>query len=169
MTRKKVSSVHPNASGEASSRTMYRSRTRSRTGLLYHRRVSRLAGCPTRSRLVGLAMPGPAALVTERPDAAGPADRLDQFRQLARAHASLGHGDADGSPDAYREMYALLDEEIVESLGTGGLYASAGFLQDRLRAVCEGLGRGAGRGRRGWRAVGGGLQMREGPRGHSAP
>src|SRR2546426_8018129 len=144
MTRKNVRSAHPNASGETSSRTIYRSRTRSRTGLLYHRRVSRLSRCPTRTLLVGLAMLGAAALVTERPDAAGPADRLDQFRQLARAHASLGHGDADGSPDAYREMYALLDEEIVESLGTGGLYASAGFLQDRLGAVRGGLGAGPG-------------------------
>ncbi len=29
-------------------------------------------------------------------------------------------------------MYALLDEEVVENLATGGPYASAGFLQDRL-------------------------------------
>src|SRR5881409_2554353 len=117
MTRKKVSSVHPNASGAASSRTMYRSRTRSRTGLLYHRRVSRLSGSPTRTLLVGLAMLG-AALVTERPDAAGPVDRLDQFRQLARSHASLGHGDAGESPDAYRDMYVLLDKKIIKNLNT---------------------------------------------------
>ena len=70
--------------------------------------------------LAGLAMLGTAALVTDRPDAAGPVDRLDQFRTLGRAR-SLGHGAPDGSPDAYREMYALLDEEIVESLGAGGV------------------------------------------------
>ena len=89
--------------------------------------------------LAGLAMLGTAALTTDRPDAAGPADRLDQFRTLARAR-SVGNGTPDGSPDAYREMYALLDEEIVESLGTGGLYASTGFLQDRLDAFGEAWG-----------------------------
>src|SRR3989442_121839 len=87
-----------------------------------------------RTLLVVFGMLGAAAIVTKGPDAADPVDRLDQFRQLARSHASLGHGDAAESPDAYRDMYALLDEEIVESLGAGGLYASAGFLQDRLDA-----------------------------------
>src|SRR5881628_3659289 len=162
MTRKNVRSAQPNASGAASSRTMYRSRTRSRTGLLYHRRVSRLSGCPTRTLLVGLAMLG-AALVTERPDAAGPVDRLDQFRQLARSHASLGHGDAGESPDAYRDMYALLDEEIVESLGAGGLYASAGFLQDRLDAFGEAWGAAAVDVLRVGRLVVGAFQMSDAP------
>jgi hypothetical protein len=96
--------------------------------------------CPTRRALVGLAILVAAALVTERPDAAGPVDRLDQFRQLARAQNSLGNGDANGSSDTYRDMYALLDEEIVESLGTGGLYASPAFLQDRLDAFGEAWG-----------------------------
>jgi len=90
--------------------------------------------------LVGLVMLGATALTTDRPDAAGPVDRLDQFRQLARSRASLGNGAADASPDAYRDLYALLDEEIVESLGTGGLYASPGFLQDRLDAFGEAWG-----------------------------
>ena len=90
--------------------------------------------------LVGLTLLGAAVLATERPDAAGPLDRLDQFRQLARAHSALGLGETDASPDAYRGMYALLDEEIVESLGTGGLYASTGFLQDRLDAFGEAWG-----------------------------
>ena len=89
--------------------------------------------------LAGLAMLGTAALSTDRLDAAGPVDRLDQFRMLARARF-LANGSADNSPDGYREMYALLDEEIVESLGTGGLYASPGFLQDRLDAFGEAWG-----------------------------
>jgi len=88
--------------------------------------------------LAGLAMLG-TAFLTDRLDAAGPVDRLDQFRTLARAR-SLANGSADVSADAYREMYALLDEEIVESLGTGGLYASTGFLQDRLDAFGEAWG-----------------------------
>src|SRR5438445_660038 len=112
---------------------MYRSRTGNRTSLLYHRRVSRLTGGTTLKLLAGLAMLGTAALLTDRLDAAGPVDRLDQFRTLARAR-SMANGAADSSPDAYREMYALLDEEIVESLGTGGLYASTAFLQDQLDA-----------------------------------
>ena len=91
--------------------------------------------------LAGLAMLG-TVFLTDRLDAAGPVDRLDQFRTLARARA-LGNGSADVSADAYREMYALLDEEIVESLGTGGLYASTGFLQDRLDAFGEAWGNAA--------------------------
>src|SRR6058998_1487455 len=139
MTRKNVNNAQLNAKGETSSRAMYRSRTGNRTSLLYHRRVSRLTRGRTRKLLAGLAMLGAAVLVTDRPDAAGPLDRLDQFRTLARAR-SLGNGAPDGSADAYREMYALLDEEIVESLGTGGLYASTGFLQDRLDAFGEAWG-----------------------------
>src|SRR4029453_7882011 len=139
MTRKKVNSAQANANGDISSREMYRSRTGNRTSLLYHMRVSRLTGVRTRKLLAGLAMLGTAALSTDRLDAAGPVDRLDQFRTLARARF-LANGSADNSPDGYREMYALLDEEIVESLATGGLYASPGFLQDRLDAFGEAWG-----------------------------
>src|SRR5882672_7995104 len=163
MTRKKVKSAPPNANGETSSRAMYRSRTRNRTGLLYHRRVSRLAGGTTRRLLVGLVMLGATALTTDRPDAAGPVDRLDQFRQLARSRASLGNGAADASPDAYRDLYALLDEEIVESLGTGGLYASPGFLQDRLDAFGEAWGAAAVDVLRVGRLVVGAFQMSDAP------
>src|SRR5215831_8416207 len=85
MTRKNVSSAQLNAKGETSSRAMYRSRTGNRTSLLYHRRVRRLTVGRTRKFLAGLAMLGTAVLVTDRPDAAGPVDRLDQFRTLARA------------------------------------------------------------------------------------
>src|SRR4029453_9022593 len=107
ITRKNVSSAQLNANGEVSSRTMYRSRTGNRTSLLYHRRVSRLTGGMTRKLLAGLAMLGAAAaLAPHTLDAAGPVDRLDQFRTLARAR-SLGNGAPDTSPDAYREMYAL--------------------------------------------------------------
>src|SRR5215467_1073383 len=111
MIRKNVSSAQLNAKGETSSRAMYRSRTGNRTSLLYHRRVSRLTLGGTRKFLAGLAMLGTAFLLTGRPDAAGPVDRLDQFRTLTRAR-SLGSGAPDASPEAYREMYALLDEEI---------------------------------------------------------
>src|SRR5215475_3968161 len=142
MIRKNVNRAQLNAKGETSSRAMYRSRTGNRTSLLYHMRVSRLTRGGMPKLLAGLAMLAGAALVTDRLDAAGPLDRLDQFRTLARAR-SLGNGSPESSPDAYREMYALLDEEIVESLGTGGLYASTGFLQDRLDAFGEAWGNAA--------------------------
>src|SRR2546426_7376660 len=106
---------------------------------------------------------GVAALATERPDAAGPVDRLDQFRELARSRASGEPVDADASPDAYREMYALLDEEIVESLSTGGLYASAGFLQDRLDTFGEAWGAAPGDVLRVGRLVVGAVPMSEAP------
>ena len=106
---------------------------------------------------------GAAALATERPDAAGPVDRLDQFRELARSRASGEPVDADASPDAYREMYALLDEEIVESLSTGGLYASAGFLQDRLDTFGEAWGAAAVDVVRVDRLVVGAFQMSDAP------
>lgn len=66
--------------------------------------------------------------------AAGVPDRLERFRELAVRHEWRLRLDGNGSGDVYREMYALLDDEIVENLATGGPFASAGFLQDRLEA-----------------------------------
>jgi hypothetical protein len=75
-------------------------------------------------------------------------DRLDRFRHLATtrlSHAqildieSAAEG-AASARDAYREAYALLDDEIVESLATGGVFASPEFLQDRLEAFSEAWG-----------------------------
>jgi hypothetical protein len=85
--------------------------------------------------LLGLAALGPGAL-----GAAGLPDRLERFRELALSRQRLLQADADVPADAYREMYALLDEEIVENLATGGPFASAGFLQDRLDAFGEAWG-----------------------------
>ena len=48
--------------------------------------------------------------------------------------------DAEPPAEAYREIYALLDEEIVESLASGGVFASLEFLQDRLDAFGEAWG-----------------------------
>src|SRR2546430_16277427 len=101
MTRKNVNNAQLNANGETSSRAMYRSRTGNRTSLLYHMRVSRLTGGRTRKLLAGLAMLGTAALVTDRPDAAGPVDRLDPFPPPRRA-PSPGHGAPHRSPPAHR-------------------------------------------------------------------
>jgi hypothetical protein len=74
--------------------------------------------------------------------AAGPVlDRLDRYRALAADRLGLAQLVGEpGSADAYRDLYALLDEEVVESLATGGVFASAEFLQDRLDAFGEAWG-----------------------------
>jgi hypothetical protein len=67
--------------------------------------------------------------------AGAPADRLDRFREIAQTR--LVAADLVGGERAhglYQEIYTLLDEEIVESLASGGVFASEGFLQDRLDA-----------------------------------
>jgi len=69
------------------------------------------------------------------------ADRLERFRELARTR--LAEAEAAGGEQAqslYREIYALLDGEIVESLDSGSVFASEGFLQDRLDAFNEAWG-----------------------------
>ncbi len=81
-----------------------------------------------------------AALGADALGAAGLPDRLERFRELARGSQRLLQADAEAPADAYRELYALLDEEIVESLATGGPFASAGFLQDRLDAFSDAWG-----------------------------
>lgn len=69
------------------------------------------------------------------------ADRLDRFRALATSRLSLGDlGDPERAGQAYREVFALLDEEIVESLASGGPFAAPAFLQDRLDGFAEAWG-----------------------------
>ena len=67
---------------------------------------------------------------------AGPADRLERFRELAAARLATAQID-ESADETYREIYTLLDEEIVDSLASGGVFASVGFLQDRLDAFSE--------------------------------
>jgi hypothetical protein len=60
-------------------------------------------------------------------------DRLERFRDLAGHRlATLQLGGGSRSAEDEREIYALLDEEIVQNVASGGLFASEGFLQDRL-------------------------------------
>src|SRR5213594_507181 len=104
MTRKNVNSAPPNPNGEISSRRKYRSSTRNRTRLLYHRRVSRPSGRTTRRLLVGLAILAGAAVTSDRPSVAGgPPDRLDQFRRLALAGPPTWAGDTEGPRDGSHE------------------------------------------------------------------
>jgi hypothetical protein len=73
--------------------------------------------------------------------AADRTDRLDQFRALAASRLALAQIlDVDAPSDAFREIYALLDDEIVESLASGGPFASLAFLQDRLDTFAEAWG-----------------------------
>jgi len=70
--------------------------------------------------------------------AGGPPDRLERFRDLAgRRLAALQLDASSRSAEDEREIYALLDEEIVQNLASGGLFASAGFLQERLDGFAE--------------------------------
>jgi hypothetical protein len=83
-----------------------------------------------------------AAIAAAVSVAAGPVpDRLERFRALVSERLSAAQIlDAGTSAEAYGEAYALLDEEIVESLGTGGVFASTAFLQDRLDAFSDAWG-----------------------------
>ena len=105
------------------------------TGLLYHSAVRRRSfACAV---LVTLAVAG-------TPPAAGtPPDRLDRFRTLATTRLSTAHfADPERVEAAYREVVALLDEEIVESLASGSVFASLEFLQDRLDGFVDTWGGG---------------------------
>ena len=130
MMRKNVKRAVLSANGGMSSRTMYRSRTRNLTALLYHSDVHRLS----QLLAVALVLAALAGLGDAVFGASGVPDRLDRFRELALVWQGRVQTGAELTADAYREMYALLDEEIVESLTSGGPFASPGFLQDRLDA-----------------------------------
>jgi len=67
----------------------------------------------------------------------GGGDRLERFRELATSRLALGDLGADNPSEIYRDIYALLDDEIVDSLASGGVFASSEFLQDRLDAFGE--------------------------------
>lgn len=70
--------------------------------------------------------------------AADRTDRLDQFRELAASRLGLAQIlDVDATADAFREIYGVLDDEIVESLASGGPFASLAFLQDRLDTFAD--------------------------------
>lgn len=79
-----------------------------------------------------------ALLPSQTSLAANASDRLDRFRTLAATRLSLADvSDPARAAEAYREVLALLDEEIVESLASGSFFASLAFLQDRLDGLAE--------------------------------
>jgi hypothetical protein len=68
-------------------------------------------------------------------------DRLDRFRALAASRLSIAElVDADRAQQAYGEIYALLDDEVVDGLASGGVFAAPAFMQDRLDGFAEAWG-----------------------------
>lgn len=73
--------------------------------------------------------------------AAEPRDRLERFRELASRRLALveetgGRLDAD----VQDELEALLDAEVLDSLRSGGPFASSEFIRDRLEAFADAWG-----------------------------
>jgi len=73
--------------------------------------------------------------------AAAPRDRLERFRELAVRRLALVE-ETGGRPDAdvQDEIEALLDAEVLESLRSGGPFASLEFIRDRLEAFADAWG-----------------------------
>jgi hypothetical protein len=95
-------------------------------------------------------------------------DRLDRFRELARSRLGLAElVDPENPAEAYRDIYALLDEEIVESLTSGGVFASLEFLQDRLDGFGEAWGGAHIRLARAGRLLVGAFRLTDGSAGNS--
>ena len=93
-----------------------------------------MLGNPLRALGVAVAV----ILATGTATAADRGDRLDRFRELAASRLALAQVlDTEAPADAYREIYAVLDDEIVESLASGGPFASLAFLQDRLDSFAD--------------------------------
>jgi hypothetical protein len=73
--------------------------------------------------------------------AADRGDRLDRFRELVASRLAPDQIlDSDAPGETHREIYAVLDDEIVESLASGGPFASLAFLQDRLDGFADAWG-----------------------------
>jgi hypothetical protein len=85
--------------------------------------------------LILLCVGGRGELVAE------PRDLLDQFRDLAsRSLGALEAYGADGDGADVRPLYALIDEEVIESLDSGGPFASPMFIQGQLDGFAEAWG-----------------------------
>jgi hypothetical protein len=95
-------------------------------------------------------------------------DRLDRFRALAASRLTIAElVDADRAAEAYREIYALLDDEVVDGLASGGVFAAPAFLQDRLDGFADAWGGASLRLHRVGSLTIGTFQLSEGPGGSS--
>lgn len=103
--------------------------------MLYHGPVARLVDLSLALLLAACLAP-PLARAGGEPGP--PRDRLDRFRELA--HTRLAEANVLGPDDAaaaYADVARLLDEEILDSLDAGGIFADPVALDDRLRALTE--------------------------------
>ena len=66
---------------------------------------------------------------------AAPGDRLAHFKELARRYADAPDPALDDPVLA--ELFAVVDDEVVENLRAGGLFASVAFVQERLEAFSD--------------------------------
>ena len=101
-----------------------------------------MPGLPLRTLLTGLLGLTLVVLVLIGSGGAAAAadggDRLDRFRELAASRLGLVQlVEPDSPAEAFREIYALLDDEVVDNLAAGGPFASLAFLQERLDAFAE--------------------------------
>jgi hypothetical protein len=87
---------------------------------------------------LGVAFLAAAVLVAAPAPADSGVDRLERFRRLTATR--LGASQLLDGDDVHAEIYALLDEEIVESLSSGSVFASLAFLQDRLDGLADAWG-----------------------------
>ena len=76
------------------------------------------------------------------PAGAAPAsDRLERFREIARARlAEVEDTGRALDPDVQGEIDALLDDEVLDSLKAGGPYASVAFIRERLESFTDAWG-----------------------------
>lgn len=99
--------------------------------MLYHRRVR---GAVSRSVVLFALIVLPVSLGTRGEAIA--VDRLERFRELvglldpATSHEPV-------AAEALRAIYTLLDAEVIESLMSGGVFATPAFIRDRLETFTE--------------------------------
>lgn len=91
----------------------------------------------TRKFLLSLAVLALTADISVPSALAGSPDRLERFRALAASRLGLAQAAGGNPQEAYRDMYALVDEEVVESLATGWAFASPEFVQLRLDGFAD--------------------------------
>ncbi len=79
-----------------------------------------------------MALVGLAGLAVPPADAA---DRVARFRALGLAHGAAEAGDPAAAAGLADELLALVDAEVLDSLRTGGPFASAAFVREQLEAL----------------------------------
>jgi hypothetical protein len=76
-----------------------------------------------------------ALCLTFPADAAESGDRRERFKELARRYAEAT--EPASATALLSEIFALADAEVLDNLSTGGPFASAAFIQERLEAFAE--------------------------------